>query len=329
MKMRGFALRFTLLLLPFFWSFTHCNQLQVGYYNSRCPRAELIVRTVVSKAISYNRGVAAGLLRMHFHDCFVQGCDGSVLLDSTFKNQAEKDAIPNRSLRGFEVIDQAKDQLEAYCPRAVSCADILAFAARDSVSLLGGPFWQVPAGRRDGTISNAAQALASLPAPFLSVQQLTQIFAAKGLSQDDMTALSGAHTIGVAHCLSFKYRLYNFSNLSDFDPTLNQHFVQKLKALCPVHTNPSSDPEVSLDSSTPNKFDNTYYLNLEKGHGLLQSDQALFLDAQTSKSIKSNAEIGLSWFSKFIDGMVKMSMIEVKTGNAGEIRKNCHFVNEI
>lgn len=62
-----------------------------------------------------------------------QGCDGSVLLNSTATSTAEKDAIPNQTLSGFDVIDAIKEKVESECPGVVSCADILALAARDSI----------------------------------------------------------------------------------------------------------------------------------------------------------------------------------------------------
>lgn len=106
---------------------------RVGYYGSACWNVESIVRSVVRSNYFANPANAPGILRMHFHDCFVRGCDGSVLLDGP---NSERTAIPNLSLRGFNVIEEAKTQLEIACPRTVSCADILALAARDFVVLV-------------------------------------------------------------------------------------------------------------------------------------------------------------------------------------------------
>lgn len=65
----------------------------------------------------------------------MQGCDASILLDKTATIDSEKNAIPNNnSIRGFDVIDKIKSEVDKCCGRTVvSCADIVAVAARDSV----------------------------------------------------------------------------------------------------------------------------------------------------------------------------------------------------
>ncbi|XP_038989076.1 peroxidase 52-like [Phoenix dactylifera] len=99
--------------------------------------------------------MGASILHLFFHDCFVNGCNGSwivtsLLLDDTSSFTGEKTTNPNRnSTRSFDVIDKIKAAMEKACPGLVSCAAILAIAARDSVVLLGGPNCNVKLGRRD------------------------------------------------------------------------------------------------------------------------------------------------------------------------------------
>ncbi|CAI9086995.1 OLC1v1020945C1 [Oldenlandia corymbosa var. corymbosa] len=302
-------------------------ELQVGFYDASCSSAEFIVKNEVQRAFFTDRGIAAGLVRMHFHDCFVRGCDGSVLIDSTPSNTAEKDAPANNpSLRGFQVIDNAKSRLEFLCPGTVSCADILAFAARDSVELTGGFGYDVPAGRKDGRISLATEASANLPGPSFSVSQLRQAFANKGLRQDEMVTLSGAHTIGRSHCTSFSNRLFNFNTTTNQDPSLDPVYALQLSRQCPPgSTNPNS--VVPMDPFTPTIMDTSYYNNILASRGLFTSDQTLLTNSATANEVIANSQSPFVWRSKFADAMVRMGQIGVLTGEVGEIRANCRVIN--
>nr|ACN27150.1 unknown [Zea mays] len=112
------------------------RELKVGYYAETCPEAEDIVRETMARARAREARSVASVMRLQFHDCFVNGCDGSVLMDATPTMPGEKDALSNiNSLRSFEVVDEIKDALEERCPGVVSCADIVIMAARDAVVL--------------------------------------------------------------------------------------------------------------------------------------------------------------------------------------------------
>ncbi|KAM0926682.1 hypothetical protein ACQ4PT_003670 [Festuca glaucescens] len=300
-------------------------QLQVGFYAQSCPQAEVIVRDEVGRAASANVGLAAGLVRLHFHDCFVQGCDASVLLDSTANSTAEKDAMPNKSLRGFEVIDAAKTRMESACAGTVSCADILAFAARDSVVLTGGSPYAVPAGRRDGNVSEASDAQNNLPPPTANVADLTQAFANKGLSQEDMVTLSGAHTIGLSHCSSFSARLqgYNATTGTGQDPSMSAATASALAAQC----GRSPDAAVSMDAGSPDAFDTGYFHALLANQGVLASDQTLTSDNVTAALVAENAYNVYLFVTRFGEAMVRMGGIKGLTGGDGQIRTNCRVVN--
>ncbi|VAI28700.1 unnamed protein product [Triticum turgidum subsp. durum] len=143
--------------------------LKAHFYRPSCPAAEAVVRDIVLARVAADpAALPARLLRLFFHDCFVRGCDASLLIDSTAGNTAEKDAGPNGSLGGFDIIDTAKAVLEAVCPGVVSCADIVALAARDAISFqvgFGRDLWDVQLGRRDGVVSSASEALSNIPSP--------------------------------------------------------------------------------------------------------------------------------------------------------------------
>ncbi|KAJ4976783.1 hypothetical protein NE237_001889 [Protea cynaroides] len=271
--------------------------------------------------------LAAALLRMHFHDCFVEGCDASVLLNSTLNNQAEKSGIPNLTLRGFTFIDGVKSLLEKECPGVVSCADIVALVARDAVSTIGGPTWEVPTGRRDGLISNATETLTNIPAPTNNFTTLVSKFANKGLDVKDLVLLSGAHTIGISHCnQSFAARLYNFTGHGDEDPSLDKEYAVDLKGKCKTPLDNTTIFE--MDPGSFRTFDLSYYKLLLKRRGLFVSDAALITNSFSKSEIIQLAQGSLyNFYEEFGKSMVKMGMVGVKTGSSGEIRKNCAVLN--
>ncbi|GMI98786.1 RARE COLD INDUCIBLE GENE 3, PEROXIDASE 3 [Hibiscus trionum] len=303
----------------------HGNNLTKHYYRHTCHDAEMIIKNATEKSVSLNPALPAKFLRMHFHDCFVRGCDGSVLLNSTANNTAEKDAIPNLTLFGFDVIDDIKAELEKKCPNVVSCADILALVARDAVSYqYGRPLWEVYTGRRDGRVSRSAEALANLPSPFSNFSVLQQNFANQNLSVHDLVVLSGGHTIGVGHCNTFSNRLYNFTGRGDQDPSLNATYAAFLKTRCRSLNDTTTT--VPMDPGSGLTFDANYYVTVKQHKGLFQSDAALLTNQLSNHIVHQLVDPNI-FFHEFARSMVKMGAIGVLTGNAGEIRKKCYIVN--
>nr|AII99881.1 peroxidase [Cicer arietinum] len=303
--------RFSLVTCMVLLSFLVACQggsLRKNFYQHSCPQADNIIKNKTLQHVAANPNLPAKLLRMHFHDCFVRGCDASVLLNSTDNNTAEKDAIPNLTLAGFNVIDDIKNAVEAIYPKTVSCADILALAARDAVSVqFNKPMWEVLTGRRDGTVSKRSEALANIPAPTFNFTQLKQNFASKGLTLHDLVVLSGAHTIGTGHCNFFSNRLYNFTT--------------KCKSLSDNTT------RVAMDPGSSNNFDSHYYPNLLQKKGLFQSDAALLTQDQSTDIAEELVNNKNKFFTEFAQSMKRMGAIEVLVGSAGEIRIKCSVVN--
>ncbi|KAI4978974.1 hypothetical protein ZWY2020_015727 [Hordeum vulgare] len=309
------------LLAIFLLSSAALGQLSPSFYDASCPTLQRTVRATVMKALRGERRMGASLLRLHFHDRFVQGCDGSILLDDVGSFVGEKTAFPNvNSVRGYEVIDQIKTNVELVCPGVVSCADIAALAARDGTSLLGGPSWAVPLGRQDSTTASMTEANSDLPAPSLNLDGLTAAFAKKQLSPRDLTALSGAHTIGFSQCQNFRGHIYNDTNIDPAFATLSQR-------TCPAAA-PAGDTNLApFDVQTPLVFDNAYYRNLVARRGLLHSDQELFNGASQDALVSQYAANRALFASDFVTAMIKMGNLAPPTGAVTQIRRNCRAVN--
>ncbi|MCO5578251.1 hypothetical protein L7F22_051237 [Adiantum nelumboides] len=301
--------------------------LQYGFYKRSCPNAEAIVRQEVAAAVAKEARMAASLLRLHFHDCFVQGCDASLLLNTIAGVlEGEQEAPPNsNSVRGFGVVNDIKASLERQCPGIVSCADVLALAARDSVALSGGPSYRVLLGRRDGLSASRSLATQSLPSFNSNVNDLVVNFANVGLSASDMVVLSGGHTIGKARCPTFASRLLPTPAT---DPTaLDTSYAASLSRQCPAGT--ATDALANLDAASPTLFDNRFYSNLLKSRGLLHSDQVLFsTPGATRDQVARYAVDQASFFVDFAAAMVKMGNIAPLVGSQGQVRTHCGYVND-
>ncbi|KAK7332553.1 hypothetical protein VNO80_29306 [Phaseolus coccineus] len=303
-------------------------QLDNSFYRDTCPKVHSLVREVLRNVSKSDPRILASLIRLHFHDCFVQGCDASILLNSTDTIVSEQTAPPNNnSIRGLDVVNQIKTAVENACPGIVSCADILALAAQISSVLAHGPDWKVPLGRRDSLNASFDLANQNLPGPNFSLDELKSTFERQNLSTTDLVALSGAHTIGRSQCRFFDNRLYNFNSTGNPDPTLNTTLLQTLQAICP-NGGPGTNL-TNLDLTTPDELDSKYYSNLQLQNGLLRSDQELFSTsgADTIPIVNSFSSNQTLFYENFKASMIKMSIIQVLTGSQGEIRAQCNFVN--
>ncbi|KAM3189420.1 hypothetical protein ACQJBY_067991 [Aegilops geniculata] len=310
------------------------EDLRVGFYNRTCPEAEQVVRDVVTNDYGMDHTIAPGLIRIFFHDCFITGCDASILLDESPSGDVpEKESSANGfTLHGLQTIDVAKASLEAMCPRTVSCSDILSFAARDAAVAAGLPSYEVPAGRRDGTHSRMDDLPGNFPVPGHTVPRLTELFASRGLSQQDLVTLSGAHSIGGAHCFMFSNRIYGFSKTADIDPSLDPAFAQRLRKMCPrpkPDDVPQQAPKVNFDERTGEKLDNAYYQELLARRSLLTSDNTLALDPQTRPLVEQYAKDDALFQQRFGEAMQKVSKLDVIVKkNKGQIRRDCRMVNK-
>ncbi|KAL5987511.1 Peroxidase 11, partial [Asimina triloba] len=304
---------------------------------------EEIIRAEMGCAVFSDPRNAATILRLHFHDCFVQvsnkGCDGSVLLDDTITLQGEKAVRTNvNSLKGFDLVDRIKNKLESECPGVVSCADLLAIAARDAVLLVGGPYWDVPVGRKDSRSASNELANANLPTADEGLATQITKFLSQDMSVTDLALTNnefvhnaGAHTIGMARCENFRNRIYGDFPLTAQPSPLVDARLDSLKSVCSATGSNDDDHIAAMDYVTPYLFDNSFYHTLLRGEGLLNSDQEMYsskLGLQTRELVQKYAADLIAFFQQFSDSMVKLGNLTGAGGYAaGEVRKNCRYIN--
>jgi peroxidase len=243
----------------------------------------------------------------------IQGCDASILIDPMSNQASEKEAGPNISVKGYDVIEEIKTELEKKCPGVVSCADIVSVSARDSVKLTGGPEYSVPLGRRDSLVSNREDA-DNLPGPDIAVPKLIDEFSKQGFNLEEMVAmLGGGHSIGICRCFFIE------TDAAPIDPG----YKKKISDACDGKDSGSVD----MDSTSPNTFDGSYFgLVLEKKMPLT-IDRLMGMDSKTEPVVQAMADKKTDFVPIFAKAMEKLSNLKVITGKDGEIRKVCSEFN--
>lgn len=161
----------------------------------------------------------------------------------------------------------------------------------------------------------------NLPPPFLDFPALLSNFQSHGLSLEDLVILSGAHTIGLARCTTFRNRIYN-------DTNIHPAFAAALRMHCPPFPPVGDDNTTPLDRTTAH-FDTVYFDDLLHQEGLLHSDQQLFKgDGSASDGlVRYYSANPKAFLADFGVSMIKMGNMKPLTGSEGEIRMNCRKVN--
>ncbi|KAL3682080.1 hypothetical protein R1sor_000102 [Riccia sorocarpa] len=318
--MRSRLARFLLLLCSCGYMSGVQAQLSSNYYATSCPNVERIANTWFIIGIAQNLLAPASLIRLAFHDCAVNGCDASVLLNGGMNNTDEKLSARNVGIGNLNIIDGMKAAVERACPGVVSCSDLIVLAARDAVRFSGGPNMNLVLGRRDSKTASTAAATKQLQGAAISVNQLLSSLGVFGVTTMEAVALLGAHTMGVAHCVNIRNRLY-----PNVDSTLQQNavFTNNLRAQCPAS---GGSPNTVVASDASNIiFDTQYFRDVLAGRGLLTIDAAVGKDPRTSPFVNQFATNSQLFFTTFQSAFTKMTRFKVLTGSKGIIRKNCRI----
>lgn len=113
------------------------------------------------------------------------------------------------------------------------------------------------------------------------------------------------------------------------DPTLDPKYAEYLKGRCP---HPEPDPNAveyaRNDLQTPMTLDNMYYKNIMNNKGLLLVDQQLISSPVTSSFVQNMAVDNDYFLGQFSKALLTLSENNPLSGDAGEVRRDCRFVNK-
>ncbi|KAM7265327.1 hypothetical protein ACFE04_003010 [Oxalis oulophora] len=311
------------LLLSFSHFYSAKCDLDYNYYEHSCPNAEEIIKQQVINLYNKHGNTAVSWVRNLFHDCLVKSCDASLLLETAGDIESEQASGRSFGMRNFKYVKTIKDALEKECPQTVSCADIVALSARDGIVMLGGPRIEMRSGRKDSRGSYLAEVDSLIPNHNDSTSLVLDRFQSIGIDVEGTVALLGAHSVGRVHCTNLVNRLY-----PTVDPTLDPDYAEYLKGRCPT---PDPDPKsveyARNDRETPMIIDNFYYKNLLSNKGLLLVDQQLTSDPMTAPYVEKMAADNDYFHSQFARAVQLLSESNPLTGDQGEVRKDCRYVN--
>ncbi|ESW29308.1 hypothetical protein PHAVU_002G059600 [Phaseolus vulgaris] len=307
------------------------SKLGQGFYDQSCPDVENIISKAFAQILKDNPGAIAHVIRLQFHDCFVNGCDASILLDFTPSgdNVEKSSSFNGLLLKGADLMDDIKGKVEEKCPGIVSCADVMTFSTYEAMAMAGLPRKRAVAGRKDSIISLASIAESNnLPLPDWTIDQMMELFGRKGFNIEEMVVLLGAHSLGKAHCDFFMQRAFNFNGTGKPDPLLPKDVVDEFQKACPNGgTALFRNPPVAFDS-TPTVLDNLFYQEMiQKNRTLLPSDSHLHEDPRTKPTVEQMANDHALFNKRFHDVMYKLTSLNVLTGTEGEVRKICRSTN--
>ena len=176
----------------------------------------------------------------------------------------------------------------------------------------------MPLGRMDSRTADKDGA-ENLPNPHDNFSTLVSEFEKRGLNARDMTALSGAHTVGMANCVNYRDRVNGGDNI-------DSSFAETRRQTCPAGD--SDEGMAPFDEQTPLRFDNAYYKDLIARRGLLTSDQALYGSGGSQDDLVQMYSKYNQIFAKdFAKAMIKMGNIRPSEGTPVEVRLNCKMVN--